>query len=111
MQPMSTAPRDGTHILAYLYHEPDGDGRGEHGEWREIWWKSPFPDPLLGYDLPWHAGDDFDMGRPGYGDSHHGESVPLCWVPLPKLSKAERAMLLLERHPQVDTFIVNPNVK
>jgi hypothetical protein len=107
IQSMSTAPRDGTHFLAYLYHEPDGEGRGEHGEWREIWWK-PFKDPVFGFEMPWHAGDDFDLRDEGQGvgDSHYGEAVPLCWMPLPPLSKAERASLLLERLPNVDTCIV-----
>jgi hypothetical protein len=106
-QPMSTAPRDGTHFLAYLYHEPDSEGRGGHGEWREIWWK-PWTDPVFRSQMSWHAGDDFDLREEGQGvgDSHFGEAVPLCWLPLPKLSKAERASFLLERHPQVDTFIV-----
>jgi hypothetical protein len=112
MQPMSTAPRDGTHILAYLYHAPDSERRGEHGEWREIWWK-PFKAPAFGWDMPWHAGDDFDSREEGLGvgDSHYGVDVPLCWLPLPKLSKAQIAMLLLERHPNVDTYIVNPPAK
>ena len=101
MQPMSTAPRDGTHFLAYLYHEPDGEGRGEHGEWREIWWKQ-FKDPVFGGQMPWHAGDDFETHslERGCGDSHYGEAVPLCWIPLPKLTKTERAALVRERRAE-----------
>ena len=106
MQPMSTAPRDGTHILAYLYHEPDSGGRGEHGEWREIWWKV-MRDPVFGGEMPWHAGDDFDLRDRGCGDSHYGEAVPLCWLPLPKLSKTERSRLLLERPEITDVFLLN----
>ena len=109
MQPMSTAPRDGTHFLAYLYHEPDSDGRGEHGEWLEIWYKQ-FRDPVFGgMAMCWHAGDDFDahQSERGCGDSHYGEAVPLCWLPLPVLTKAQRSSLLLERRADVDTFVID----
>lgn len=80
-QPMETAPRDGTHILAYLYHGPDDCGYPGFGEWREIWWK-PFK-AVMDMQLPWHAGDPAESHTHGEAPEHFGEGVPIAWVPLP----------------------------
>lgn len=79
-QPMNTAPRDGTHFLAYLYRAPDDDDYRGFGEWREIFYKayrSPFG------HLPWHAGDPYDSHDQAGACEHFGEAVPIAWLPLP----------------------------
>lgn len=78
--PMHMAPRDGTHILAYLYSEPDDCGYRGFGEWREIWWK---PYQSLGMDMPWHAGDPADSHTRGEAPEHFGEGVPVVWLQIP----------------------------
>lgn len=80
-RPMATAPKDGTHILAYLWSAPDDCGYRGFGEWREIWWK---PYTGLGMFMPWHAGDLFDSHTAGEAPEHFGEGVPIGWLPLPK---------------------------
>jgi hypothetical protein len=75
---MSTAPRDGTHILAFLYREGDDDHRA-FGEWREIWWR---PYKSLGMFMPWHAGNPADS-HSGPAPEHFGEGVPVAWLPKP----------------------------
>lgn len=87
-QPMDTAPRDGTHILAYLYSEPDDCGYLGFGEWREIWWK---PYSSIGMELPWHAGDVFDSHTAGEAPEHFGEGVPIAWMPLPERPRNARS--------------------
>jgi hypothetical protein len=78
---MDSAPKDGTHILAYLYTAPDDCGYRGFGEWREIWWK---PYDSLGMFMPWHAGDPFDSHTRGEAPEHFGEGVPIAWTPLPQ---------------------------
>ena len=79
-QPMATAPRNGTRILAYLYSEPDDCGYRGFGEWREIYWK---PYRSLGMFLPWHAGDPWDSHDQIEAPDHFGEAVPIAWLPCP----------------------------
>jgi hypothetical protein len=82
-QSMSSAPRDGTHILAVLYRSTSDDIDGRHwpafSEMREIWFK---PYRQLGMDLPWHAGDPFEEPSE-LGSEHMGDGVPIAWQPLP----------------------------
>ncbi len=87
-QGMGTAPRDGTHILAYLYREPDDFAYPGFGEWREIWWK---PYTSLGMYLPWHAGDPEDSHTPGEAPEHFGEAVPIAWLPKPETPPIKRS--------------------
>lgn len=79
-QPMDTAPRDGTHVLAYLYTAPDDCGYRGFGEWREIWWN---PYRSLGMEMPWHAGDPWDSHSQAEPPEHFGDGVPVAWLPLP----------------------------
>lgn len=79
--PMSIAPRDGTHILAYLHSDPDDCGYRGFGEWREIWWK---PYENFGCFMPWHAGDPFDSHSGNEAPEHFGEAIPIAWMPLPE---------------------------
>lgn len=81
-RPMSTAPRDGTHILAYLYSGPDDFGYRGFGEWREIFYK---PMTIVqGWNTCWHAGDPDDSHEGNDPPDHFGESVPVAWMPLPR---------------------------
>lgn len=84
-QPMSSAPRDGTHILAVLYRSASDDIEGRRwpafSEMREIWFK---PYRQIGMDLPWHAGDPFEEPSE-LGSEHMGDGVPIAWQPLPAL--------------------------
>jgi hypothetical protein len=75
---MNSAPRDGTHILAYLYSEPDDCGYSGFGEWREIFWKE---DRIM--SLNWHAGDPWDSHSGNQAPEHFGDGVPIAWLPLP----------------------------
>lgn len=77
---MATAPRDGTHILAYLYRERD-DENAAFGEWREIFYR-PY-EAMKGWNTPWHAGDPFDSHSCDFAPEHFGEAVPIAWLPLP----------------------------
>jgi hypothetical protein len=58
---MDSAPRDGTHILAYLFFESSG-----FGEWREVYW-NPF-------ENLWHA---------SHPTQAFSDDVPAAWFPLP----------------------------
>lgn len=88
-QTMETAPRDGTHILAVLSREASEDMDGAwwpaHHELREIWYR---PYRQLGMDLPWHAGDPFDLPSREHGSDHFGDAVPTAWRPLPSPPRA-----------------------
>lgn len=79
---MSAAPRDGTHILAYLYMAPDDVDYPGFGEWREIFYK-PCDSGIAGWSLPWRAGDPFDS-HSGDPPECMGENVPIAWLPLPE---------------------------
>lgn len=83
---MSSAPKDGTHILAKLHREAiedmDGIRRKDFAEIREIWYR-PYPCPIFGHDMPWHAGDPFDS-HDGMAPDHMGENVPIAWMPVPE---------------------------
>lgn len=79
-RPMPLAPKDGTHILAYLYSEPDDCGYKGFGEWREIFYK---PYTSMGMYLPWHAGDPADSHSGDGAPEHFGENVPIAWIGLP----------------------------
>lgn len=78
---MSDAPRDGTHILAYLYMAPDDEDYPGFGEWREIFYK-PGNGGVTGWSMPWRAGDPFDS-HSGDPPECMGENVPIAWLPLP----------------------------
>lgn len=77
---MESAPRDGTHILAFLYQAPVDESYRGFGEWREIFWE-PYRGPLG--QMPWHAGDPFDSHSGREAPEHFGEAVPIAWLPLP----------------------------
>ncbi|NOV15904.1 hypothetical protein E5S70_07365 [Ensifer adhaerens] len=82
-QSMSSAPRDGTHILALLYREATSDMDDRRwpafSEMREIWFK---PYLAFGMQLSWHAGDPFEEPS-GIGSEHMGDAVPIAWQVLP----------------------------
>lgn len=80
-RPMERAPRDGTHILGYLYSAPDDCGYRGFGEWREIYYKEIIG--LMGMRLCWHAGDPDDGHTGNEAPEHYGEGVPIAWLPLP----------------------------
>ena len=83
-QPIETAPKDGTHILAILHRDKAEDIDGARWpafrEVREIWYR---PYMNLGMWLPWHAGDPFDSYE-GLADCHMGDGIPTHWMPLPQ---------------------------
>lgn len=82
--PMSTAPRDGAHILAVLVREScedmDGIRRRAFSEVREIFYR---PYVNFGMSLPWHAGDPIDS-HDGFAPEHMGEGIPVLWRPVPR---------------------------
>jgi hypothetical protein len=77
---MSSAPRDGTHFLAYLYQAPDDEDYRGFGEWREIFYKAT---DRFGFNTPWHAGDPHDSHSGSEAPEHFGEAIPIAWLPLP----------------------------
>lgn len=81
-KPIETAPRDGTRILAYLYSPPDDCGVPGFGEWREVYYR-PYKSPILGWSMPWHAGNPDDSHSGEEPPDHFGEGVPIAWMPLP----------------------------
>lgn len=87
-QPMDTAPRDGTHILAFLYQAPDDYEYRGFGEWREIWFGKAVR--FMDAHMPWHAGDPHDSHSGGEAPEHFGEGVPIAWLPLPARPQAAR---------------------
>lgn len=91
---MQSAPRDGTHILAYLYHAPDDEDYRGFGEWREIWWK---PYVCMGMHLPWHCGDPADSHDAAGASDHMGEGLPIAWMLLPKKPSLPRRRYLPRR--------------
>jgi hypothetical protein len=82
---MASAPRDGTHFLAYCYHppaagteiDPDVTYPG-FGEWREIFYKANGP-----MSTCWHAGDPYDSHSGREAPEHFGPGLPMAWLPLP----------------------------
>lgn len=78
---MSSAPKDGTRILALIFreacHDMDDVRRPAFAEVKEVFYK---PYVQFGMNLPWHSGDPFDSHE-GMAPEHMGEAVPIGWLP------------------------------
>ena len=85
--PMSTAPRDGTHVLAVTIEPGDNDaGNRDYEIVREIWWEPV--DRGFGLATPWRSGGYGHDGRPGA--ESYGEGLVLCWMPIPTQGRMSR---------------------
>lgn len=87
-RPMSSAPHDGTHILAVTIEPGDDDaGTRDYEIVREVWWE-PI-DRVFGLATPWRSGGYGHDDRPGA--ESYGEGLVLCWMPIPTEGRLTRA--------------------
>ena len=91
---MSSAPRDGTHILAMTIEPGDDDaGTRDYEIVREVWWE-PI-DRGFGIATPWRSGGYGHDDRPGA--ESYGEGLVLCWMSIPTQGRLSRAQADAQR--------------